>query len=201
MDKAYWDRFAGLYNLFMKKDESAYREMTALMQAVVAGKDVLELATGTGKVTRGISDTARTVTATDYSENMLKEARKGGFPANVVFEQADAAHLPYGDRQFDVVIIANALHIMPEPETVLREIDRVLKEDGLLIAPTFTHSENSKGQTLLSKLMEKITGFQTEHDWTRAEYVDFLRENGWEFTRGRTIKASFPLTYIEAKRA
>ena len=35
------------------------------------------------------------------------------------------------------------LHIVPQPENALQEIKRVLKEDGVLIAPTFTHAGNS----------------------------------------------------------
>ena len=41
-----------------------------------------------------------------------------------------------------VVIASNALHIVPQPEKALAEIHRVLKDDGVLIAPTFTHEGN-----------------------------------------------------------
>ena len=39
-----------------------------------------------------------------------------------------------------MVIVSNALHIIPQPEKALQEIKRVLKDDGVLIAPTFTHA-------------------------------------------------------------
>ena len=42
-----------------------------------------------------------------------------------------------------MVIVSNALHIVPQPEKALAEIRRVLKDDGVLIAPTFTHAGNS----------------------------------------------------------
>ena len=42
-----------------------------------------------------------------------------------------------------MVIVSNALHIVPQPEKALAEIHRVLRDDGVLIAPTFTHAENS----------------------------------------------------------
>ena len=51
--------------------------------------------------------------------------------------------LSYADRSFDAVIVSNALHIVPQPEKALAEIRRVLKDDGVLIAPTFTHAGNS----------------------------------------------------------
>lgn len=43
------------------------------------------------------------------------------------------------DQTFDAVIISNALHIMPDPGLVLKNIRRVFKPNGLLIAPTFSH--------------------------------------------------------------
>ena len=56
------------------------------------------------------------------AEGMIKEAKKGRYPENLVFEVVDAKHLPYKDDSFDVVIIANALHVMFEPEKAVKEI-------------------------------------------------------------------------------
>ena len=55
----------------------------------------------------------------------------------------DMFRLPYAQKSFEVVIASNALHIVPHPEKAMQEIRRVLKDDGVLIAPTFTHAENS----------------------------------------------------------
>ena len=46
---------------------------------------------------------------------------------------AELSNIAKSDDKPDVVIIANALHIVPEPEKVLSEIRRVLRKDGLLI--------------------------------------------------------------------
>ena len=64
------------------------------------------------------------------------------------FAQADATALPYSASQFDVVLIANALHIMPNPTAALREISRVLKPGGILIAPTYVHGDNTIWQRI-----------------------------------------------------
>lgn len=50
--------------------------------------------------------------------------------------------LPY-EGSFDVIILVNALHILSTPEKALAEVRRVLKDDGVFIAPTFTHGENT----------------------------------------------------------
>ena len=58
----------------------------------------------------------------------------------------DTCKLRYADDSFDVVIIANALHIIPEPERALAEMRRVLKKDGILIAPNFIHDNKNKNE-------------------------------------------------------
>lgn len=46
-----------------------------------------------------------------------------------------------------------------------------------------------------------IAGFHAEKKWTEAEYIDFLRTRGWNPEFYRTLKASFPLTYVECVRS
>ena len=108
--------------------------------------------------------------------------------------------LPYADRSFDVVIVSNALHIVPEPERALAEIRRVLKDDGILIAPTFTHAENSFPGKVKAFFM-KLAGFPLHSKWTNEEYLAFLRENGWTVQKNTGLKASFPLAYTECVKS
>ena len=56
--KSFWDRNAGRYDRFMRKDQAAYDEMYALIRPVVRHKTVLELATGTGLIAKHIQGTA-----------------------------------------------------------------------------------------------------------------------------------------------
>ena len=86
--------------------------------------------------------------------------------------------LPYADKSFNVVIVSNALHIVPQPEKALAEIRRVLKNDGVLIAPTFTHAENSFTGKVRAFFMKRV-GFPLHSKWTSEEYLRFLSQNGW----------------------
>ena len=74
---------------------------------------------------------------------MIAEAKRDNHSAKLHFSVQDMFRLPYAEESFDVVIVSNALHIVPQPEKALAEIRRVLKDDGVLIAPTFTHAGNS----------------------------------------------------------
>lgn len=199
MNRKNWDCYAPIYNFFMKKDSRAYEQMYALISRTVKQKEVLELATGTGLIAKNIAECAKYVVATDYSERMIFEAKKGEYPKNLHFSVANACDLQFDDVSFDVVIISNALHIMPNPEQALSEINRVLKPDGMCIAPTFVHGDMSTQKRFLSKIMG-IAGFQTEHRWTEAEYYEFLQKNGWNVKRHTLLKASFPLAYAECMK-
>ena len=74
---------------------------------------------------------------------MIAEAKRDTHSAKLHFSVQDMFRLPYAEESFDVVIVSNALHIVPQPEKALAEIRRVLKDGGVLIAPTFTHAGNS----------------------------------------------------------
>ena len=146
----FWDKHAKQYDRFMRKDAAAYRQMYELIRPVVKFKTVLELATGTGLIAKHIVSAAKHIEATDASAEMIAEAKRDNWSAKLYFSVQDMFHLPYAPHSFDVVIVSNALHIVPHPEKVLAEIRRVLKDDGVLIAPTFTVSKSPQSsQSLL----------------------------------------------------
>ncbi len=198
--KNFWDKNAGRYDRFMRKDRAAYEEMYALIRPVVKGKTVLELATGTGLIAKNIVNAAAHIEATDASVEMIAEAKRDNQSAKLHFSVQDMFRLPYADKSFDVVIVSNALHIVPQPEKALAEIHRVLRDDGVLIAPTFTHAENSFFGNSKAFLL-KLAGFPLYSRWTSEEYLCFLQQNGWTVRKSDVLKASFPLTYVECVKA
>ena len=197
--KNFWDKNAGRYDRFMRKDRAAYDEMYALIRPVVKGKTVLELATGTGLIAKNIVNAAAHIEATDASVEMIAEAKRNNHSAKLYFSVQDMFCLPYADESFEVVIVSNALHIVPQPEKALAEIHRVLKDDGVLIAPTFTHAGNSFSGKVRAFFM-KLAGFPLHSKWTSEEYLRFLRQNGWAVRKSVVLKASFPLTYAECEK-
>ena len=200
MKKTFWDRTAKIYDHFMKKDHKAYKQMYSLISPVVRHKQVLELATGTGLIAKHIVRSADHIEATDASQEMIEQAKQGVKSTKLYFSVQDMFHLPYADQSFDVVIVSNALHIVPEPERALAEIRRVLKDDGVLVAPTFTHADNAFFGKVKAFFM-KLAGFPLHSKWTSHEYLAFLRENGWTVQKSTVLKASFPLTYAECVKS
>lgn len=195
-NKTFWDRNAKQYDRFMRKDEAAYARLYELIAPVVREKTVLELATGTGLIARHIVHEAALVEATDASPEMIEEAQKDNHSSKLHFSVQDMFRLPYADQTFDVVIVSNALHIVPHPELALAEISRVLKPDGVLIAPTFTHGENTLPGKIKAFFM-KLAGFPLHSKWSGPEYLAFLKANHWTVRKSTVLRASFPLTYAE----
>ena len=195
----FWDRTAIIYDRFMRRDAAAYDRMYALLRPVVRDKTVLELAAGTGLIAKHIANAAEYIEVTDASEQMIRQAEREDYAENLHFSVQDMFCLPYADAAFDVVIVSNALHIVPQPEKSLREIKRVLKDDGVLIAPTFTHAENSFPGKIKAFFMN-LAGFPLHSKWTSEEYLKFLQQNDWTVRKSVVLKASFPLTYVECEK-
>ena len=101
---------------------------------VTDGGAVLEIACGTGIVTRRLRDRLPALTklvATDLNEAMMNHAsRKFRDDESVEWKQADATDLPFSDQSFDAVICQFGLMFVPDKVQAMREVQRVLKPGG-----------------------------------------------------------------------
>ena len=199
MKKKIWDLYAPVYEKAMRADIRIYRFMYDRIPEMIRGMEVLEIATGPGLLAKNVAPAAAHMIATDYSDGMIAEAKKGECPDNLVFEVADATALPYVNDSFDAVIISNALHIIPDPEKALSEIDRVLCDGGLLIAPNFVNHRGGPGSRIWSGIL-KIAGIRFEHQWSGQEYLDWLEQHGWHVEFSREMAARISLMYTECRR-
>ena len=200
-NKSFWNRYSKIYDFeIVKFNRLAYLEMYRLIsEALTKDMKVLEIATGTGLIAANVANSVESITAIDFSPKMIETAKKKGAPDNVHFSVEDATALSFPDHLFDAVIISNALHIMPDPVAVLKNIKRVLKPNGLLIAPTFSHGHLRDSTWKLNAFILKIIGFETYSKWKPEEYVDFINQIGFSVQTWKVLRAGFPLVYLEAK--
>lgn len=177
-NKNFWDKFAKLYDSFMKKDKVVYDEVCkSIIPYLNKDMEVLELACGSGQLSFSLSKHTKSWLATDFSEQMIIEAKKHGEYENLAFETADATVLSYENEKFDCVLISNALHIMPKPDYAMKEIYRVLKANGILFAPTFLWKEGK--QRKIKKNLMSIFGFKMYHEWNKEQFEKFVEEQGF----------------------
>ncbi len=138
---------------------------------------VLEIGCGTGQLTAQLGANCAEWVATDFSPKMVGQTRKRLHSVdNITFRTEDATSLTCADGEFEVVVIANVLHIIPEPAKALAEIARVLRPGGLLIAPTFIYDGHENRRQL--QLMQ-LAGFRTYHRWSPDDYRSFIIANGF----------------------
>ncbi|MCI9606298.1 MAG: methyltransferase domain-containing protein [Oscillospiraceae bacterium] len=173
----FWDRVAGLYDwveLTNRRVNSAAAVRVARL--VPEGAKVLDCAAGTGLFALAAARRADSVLCTDLSQAMLsraeKKARKQGL-SNICFAVRDLTALPEGNGSFDVVIAANVLHLLPEPETAVRELWRVTAPGGRLILPTYLQGKAEAAYGTMIKIYQGA-GFHYEHAFTPGTYRTFL---------------------------
>ena len=173
----FWDRVAGLYDwveLTNRRVNSAAAVRVARL--VPEGAKVLDCAAGTGLFALAAARRADSVLCTDLSQALLsraeKKARKQGL-SNICFAVRDLTALPEGNGSFDVVIAANVLHLLPEPETAVRELWRVTAPGGRLILPTYLQGKAGTAYGTMIKIYQGA-GFHYEHAFTPGTYRTFL---------------------------
>jgi ubiquinone/menaquinone biosynthesis C-methylase UbiE len=124
-----------------------YAEDLAARLSVGANGSVLELACGTGILTRLLRDRlpgSTKLIATDLNEPMMRNAAKKFRPGEAVeWQQADASSLPFDDKSFDAVVCQFGIMFLPDKTLGAREARRVLKPGGVFLFNVWDSMEHN----------------------------------------------------------
>lgn len=136
--REYWNTRSEGYRLQVEKELEEHQEETYLkyFRQIPSGSKVLDIGCGPGYFSLLLSSMGMQVTAADYSENMLEEAKaitKLNLASNVEFVRADAQDLPFEGNFFDAIVSRNLVWNLENPEEAYAEWLRVLKPGGKLI--------------------------------------------------------------------
>jgi SAM-dependent methyltransferase len=99
------------------------------------GKDVLEVACGTGQGLGYLAKLAKSFCAGDYTDDLLKIA-EAHYGNRIPLQQFDAQDMPYADNSMDVVILFEAIYYLPSAEKFVGECRRILRKGGKLLIAT-----------------------------------------------------------------
>ena len=99
------------------------------------GKDVLEAACGTGQGLGYLAKRARSISAGDYTADMLKIAKEH-YRNRIELKQFDAQAMPYADNSLDVILLFEAIYYLPSAEKFVNECRRVLRQGGKVLIAT-----------------------------------------------------------------
>ncbi|PIE97623.1 MAG: hypothetical protein CR988_07130 [Treponema sp.] len=197
-EKLFWNKTAGIYNFIFAKKKN-YRTMYNLIsEHLNSSMTVLEVGTGPGLIAREICDSVKSVVATDFSDAMIEQAKKLNNADNIEYAVQDASSLEYKDNSFDAVIIANVLHIVPNPEEIIKELKRVLRKGGIIIAPTFLWKEmNFFGRIKKTIMLRRKFPIYTK--WDSSGFLKFLEQQGLQIINKKIIKSAFNICFVVCK--
>jgi len=120
---------------------------------------VLEIAAGTGVVTRALASAlpeSTSIVATDLNQPMLDQASKVGTKRPVQWRQADAMQLPFPDAAFDAVACQFGVMFFPDKAKAFSEARRVLKPGGVLIFNAWDRIEENEFADVVTTALASV---------------------------------------------
>jgi len=171
--RAYWSHRAKTFDLafghgiFSPEEFRAWQE-PARATLGTSPLRVLELACGTGEITKLILDLGHEVTALDFSEEMLTVAR-AKHPGNsrVRFILADAENTMEPDQAYDAIVCRHLVWTLTEPEATFREWLRLLRPGGKLIVydgDWAKPSPSGRFAAFLVAMIDRLSGADPYYD-------------------------------------
>ncbi|MEJ8840324.1 class I SAM-dependent methyltransferase [Ramlibacter sp. AN1133] len=127
--------------------------------AAVKPGDVLEIAAGTGVVTRQLArvlPAATRIVATDLNVPMLQQARARGTARPVAWQQADAMALPFADARFDAVVCQFGAMFFPDRSRAFAQARRVLRPGGTLLFNVWDRIETNEFADVVTQALAAV---------------------------------------------
>lgn len=161
---------------------------------------VLDAGGGTGRWAIRMARKGCEVVLMDASEEMLKVAAKSleeeGLQHKIIIKSGDISRTGYADKTFDLILCEHALFLFKEPDTVIRELNRVLKKKARLVVSVHNRyvqslvalaERPSSGNVggALNVLLRKRHGAMDQREevkiytWTPDEFREMLERNGF----------------------
>jgi ubiquinone/menaquinone biosynthesis C-methylase UbiE len=133
--------------------------LESLVAAIAPGGDelCLDVAAGTGHVSRALAPHVRAIVALDAVEEMLvqgvEQARDSGL-RNIVFQRGQALELPFPDDIFDLVVTRLSLHHIDRPERAVAEMVRVCRPGGRIAINDLIHDPEHPSPDEMERLRD-----------------------------------------------
>jgi ubiquinone/menaquinone biosynthesis C-methylase UbiE len=171
--------FYGFIDLFSKR---VMGRVTGEMSRIVplgSGTRILEVFCATGLFSRILARTGAEVFSVDISRRMIGRASRAGGGLGTGYLVADAAHLPFPDASFDLVVAARGLHGMPRRvrDRVVSEIGRVSGGWALFMEPA---RPSNALEWVVMEILERLEGgYEQYREFIRMDFPRYLSARGF----------------------
>ena len=226
-----FDRIAPVYDLMntvmTAGTDARWRRSTIASLGLQPGGQVLDVATGTGKLALAAAERVApggAVIGLDASSKMLARARRaadrrdrGASLAALEWVMGDALHLPFGDGAFDAVTIGFGLRNLTDYEAGLREMARVLRPGGRLAVLEISEPRSGVGRMLFVTWFRRIIPALGRLIGRRAAYsylpaslerypepervAELMRSAGFTTIRWRRLPTGFATLHVGEREA
>lgn len=191
-----WDKLSPFYDFFENVyNGKCYKGIAEKIKEYVTEDDiVLECACGTGLLTLPMAQKCKKLIATDYSVGMLRQTKKKVAKySNTKVRKVSILELPYKDGKFDVVVAANVIHLLDEPDKAISELKRVCKPNGKIILPTYINNEK-KNSIFAAKLLS-VLGVKFKRQFSLASYKQFITSHNITWVEYSVVEGRMPCAF------
>lgn len=142
---------------------------------VGAGDRVLDVAAGSGLLSRALAPRAREVVAVDITPAMLENARQAAARegiTNIRFVEGAAETLPFADGEFDLAVTRFSLHHIADPQSAVAEMTRVVRKGGRIAIIDLLASEDAELAARANALeRRRDPSHATTLSWTQLQEI------------------------------
>jgi ABC-2 type transport system ATP-binding protein len=203
----YWSRFPDTYDKKMEyvvgKElrDAIIQELNCLPEL----GELVELGCGTGIFTETIMQKTTSMVATDLSDSLLAVARtRIGDHPKVTIQKENCMETSFPSEALDTVFMANLIHVIESPSTLLQECYRILRKNGTLVIVTFT----DHGMKLWEKVKMGLRFVKSwgkppvhTHSFSPEDLASMLKDAGFAIKTSKVIGTKTKAVYIIGRKA
>jgi ABC-2 type transport system ATP-binding protein len=198
----YWSRFPDTYDKKMEYvvGKELLDEIKQELNRLPELGELVEFGCGTGIYTETIVPKTKRMFATDLSDSLLAvaRARMGDHP-KVTIQKENCMATSFPSEALDSVFMANLIHVIESPSTLLQECYRILRKGGTLVIVTFT----DHGMKLWEKIKMGLRFVKSwgkppahTHSFTPEELTSMMEDTGFTIKTSKVIGDNTKALYI-----